>query len=232
MAGLLGLSSRIIRHFGIRLEPNLLGALRTFHRAGVPMKEVWDIGAHDGTWSTRAHRMKYLQNARFTLFEANSIHRKALESTGLEFHISVLSSEVSEVEFFATGGSGDSVYLENTHHYHDVSPVTVSTSTLDELASANHLELPDFVKIDVQGSELQVIKGGQHSLSHASLVMCEVSLVEYNIGAPGIMEVTAALLDLGLAPFQIVDLHFHNRALTQLDLVFVSRKFLAEGYFA
>ena len=154
------LSGRVFGRLGIRLDSNLFGALRTFYRAGVPMKEVWDIGAHDGTWSTRAHKMRYLQEAHFTLFEANSIHRKALESTGLEFHISVLSSEVSEVEFFATGGSGDSVYLENTHHYHDVSPVTVSTSTLDELASANHLELPDFVKIDVQGSELEVIKGG------------------------------------------------------------------------
>ena len=46
---------------------------------------------------------------------------------------------------------------------------------------------PVFVKIDVQGLELAVMKGAEKILNKAELVLLEVSTVEYNQGAPRIL---------------------------------------------
>ena len=43
--------------------------------------------------------------------------------------------------------------------------------------------MPDFVKIDVQGAEVDIIKGGIHTLNHASKMVVELQHSQYNEGA-------------------------------------------------
>ena len=39
------------------------------------------------------------------------------------------------------------------------------------------LNSPDFIKIDTQGYELEILKGGLNTLKHAEMVLLEVSLL-------------------------------------------------------
>jgi hypothetical protein len=80
---------------------------------------------------------------------------------------------------------------------------------------------PDLIKIDVQGAELDVLAGAPDALRNASALIVEVSLVDYNTGAPLIADVMAATDREG---FKCVDLCEVHRTpanfVLQLDLLF------------
>ena len=51
------------------------------------------------------------------------------------------------------------------------------------------LPKPDLIKIDVQGAELDILRGGKECLANAKDVILEAQHVDYNIGAPKFEEV-------------------------------------------
>jgi FkbM family methyltransferase len=114
-----------------------------------------------------------LPDARFFLFEANADHADALRATGYPYFISVLSSEPTTVEFYATGSPGDSYFRETTKNYAGVKPVSLHAETLDSLVERHELPLPDLINADVQGAELDVLRGGRAALEKAQLALLE-----------------------------------------------------------
>ena len=61
-------------------------------------------------------------------------------------------------------------------------PVIRETIKLDTLVQ--HMHFIDYIKIDVQGAELLVLGGASETLTKATFVQLEVSVVEYNQGGP------------------------------------------------
>jgi len=82
--------------------------------------------------------------------------------------------------------TGASLYVENTTHYAgpNLQVREIATVRLDTLAAREQLPAPDLVKIDVQGAELEVLAGASATLAGASVLVVEVSLVDYNKRAP------------------------------------------------
>lgn len=138
------------------------------------LKVFYDIGAYKGQWSAQVST--WCPDAEFFLFEANPKHTKDLTRTGFNFVITLLSSRVESKNYFAIGGTGDSYLQEMTYYYKDVKPSPITSSTLDEVAKTKGFPPPDFVKIDTQGSELDVIAGGLNCLMSAQFVVLEVGL--------------------------------------------------------
>lgn len=60
----------------------------------------------------------------------------------------------------------------------------MKTVTLDAIMRLKQLPPPDLLKLDVQGAELDVLKGALECLTSASHVILELQKVEYNQGAP------------------------------------------------
>jgi len=58
------------------------------------------------------------------------------------------------------------------------------TITLDAVASLKRFPPPDLIKMDVQGAELDVLKGAQETIKTAKHIILELQIVEYNKGAP------------------------------------------------
>ena len=71
----------------------------------------------------------------------------------------------------------------------------ISTKRLDDIV--DELGEVDFVKLDVQGGELDVIKGGQASLSQALVVQTEVEFVPLYKNQPLFAEIDQAMRQLG-----------------------------------
>jgi tRNA A58 N-methylase Trm61 len=117
------------------------------------------------------------------------------------------------------------MYKENTEWYGEgkYEIQTVKTATLD---SRNYFdgEPVDFIKIDVQGSELDILKGGEKTIKNTQYVSIEASLVEYNKGAPLVGEIVDKMREYGFCILDIVEYHsfpqLYGGAIFQLDLLF------------
>jgi FkbM family methyltransferase len=87
---------------------------------------------------------------------------------------------------------------------HQITPTTTTTITLDDLLAREGL-LPDqfdFLYLDVQGSELDVLRGAKRSLAAVQHVMTEVSSREHYEGGARESELHSALVDAG---FRLVE---------------------------
>lgn len=187
-------------------------------------KRILDIGAHRGEFTYFCNIQ--FPSAYFFLIEAEEFHEPAI--MGRPHKIAYLSDKSGEKTFYKsrymTGNSGDSFYRENTNYYGDdiVIKETVQTTTLDEIFVNG--ETFDFIKIDTQGSELDILKGGTNLIKNAYAFLLEVSILEYNIGAPKKEDVVAYMANLGfntqVVLSEIKSDHFNGEVIQQ-DILFL-----------
>lgn len=148
---------------------------------------VIDVGAHKGDWHNQA-RLGWL-DAHFILIEAQEACRPFLEATGAEHHIAVLSDCEKEVTFYNRKddiSTGASIYRENTPFFSDeqIEPEIRRATTLEKIMEGRSHALPILLKIDAQGSELDIICGAGRILQDIDALVLEVAVFPYNAGAP------------------------------------------------
>ena len=202
---------------------NALARLRSL---GFAPGVIYDIGAYRGGWTRLAADV--FAQAQFVLFEANRDHAGELAATGRRHVIAALGAQDGGRRAFHLPRQGDvtgaSLYVESTTHYADANLQVreIETVRLDTLVARDKLPAPDLVKVDVQGAELEVLAGAPETLRDAQALIVEVSLVDYNKGAPLIAEVIAALDRLGFKCADLCEVHRNDRNFVlQLDLLFV-----------
>lgn len=194
-------------------------ALHIVQSNGFALSSVYDIGANAGKWTRDMSRM--LPDANFIMFEANESHRANLAKRKFPVYIEILSSVEEDKKFFSIGGTGDSLYLENTIHYNEDNFRWVKTKTLDSIIEKDNLKKPNFIKLDVQGAELDILKGAGNSLDECHLIYMECPVLEYNIGAPTFNDYIHFMKQLGYTPLQILEQHLVNGELVQFDIIFI-----------
>ncbi len=69
----------------------------------------------------------------------------------------------------------------------------INTEGLDFFTKNNNIEDVDFIKIDIQGAELDVFKGGVHTLADAVAIVSEVEFIPHYINQPLFGDVCAFL---------------------------------------
>jgi FkbM family methyltransferase len=189
---------------------------------------IYDIGAYHGNWTKLARGV--FPNAAYCLFEANPDHATVLSSTGERHYIAALSDQERESVSFYTprnaGATGASLFREQTVHYQgeNLRVVSVATRRLDSIVREHGLPPPDLIKLDVQGSELGVLRGAGEILSTCSALIAELSFIQGNEGAPSAAQVMSGIEELG---FQPVDICKVRRAATgnpvQTDILFANK---------
>ena len=95
-----------------------------------------------------------------------------------------------------------------------LSTVPVQTYRLDDIPE---LPLIDFVKMDIQGAELTVLKHGQEKLKSCLAVQLEVSWICLYEGQPTIGEVDVWMRSKGFVPHCVLDLKRWSIAPTIFD---------------
>lgn len=205
-------------------EDKLYRDLKFFEDSGFPISCVFDIGAHKGSWAQEYH--KRFRHAEIILFEANPVHRDALASTGYRCYITLLSDVKKSITFFNKGGTGDSYYKENTNVYADIEGAKMQAVTLDDIVRSEQLLSPDFLKIDTQGSEIDILNGAQDVLRGVNFILLECPIFEYNVGAPQMNEYVRFLEGIGFHPYSLVEIHQLRGLLTQVDILFVRKEIL------
>jgi hypothetical protein len=83
---------------------------------------------------------------------------------------------------------------------------------------------PLFLKIDVQGAELEVLAGGPKTFARCEVVQLEVPIVTYNEGAPSLLDVIRYMEERDFTPMDVSGFSRPNGIdLVQMDLLFVNR---------
>lgn len=166
-------------------------------------KVVYDIGSCVLHWERHARRI--WPESDIYLFEANRDVKKLYDRTGQKYHLGVLTdTDNKAVKFYRDPMNlgGNSYYKENTVHYNETHVVHEIGMTLDTIVKNNNWPLPDLMKLDVQGAEVDILRGAAECLKNCSDVILEAQHTEYNIGAPKIDDVIKFMLDIG---FELVD---------------------------
>jgi FkbM family methyltransferase len=198
--------------------------LKRMQARGHVFKNVLDIGANQGKWSLSA-KARVLRDSHFVLIEPNPKYFKSLNKIGQTLSL-VLSDESKIVKFYTNGGTGDSYYLEQTGHYLEQDAEEMQAHRLDQLKEVP--EIIDLIKIDTQGSEVDILSGFGERLSSCKAVIAEVSLYEYNRGAPRFSDVVEFMASKGFSVVEILDEHYHSGRLVAVDLAFLNRAHLSK----
>jgi FkbM family methyltransferase len=166
---------------------------------------IYDIGACVLHWTR--HAKKTWKKAQVIAFEAMDETKFLYEKENLLHFNAVLSdSDNKEVNFYQNleWFGGNSYYKENeelnqfaSEIFNESHIVKKKTHKLDTLVKTNNFPLPDLIKIDVQGAELDVLKGAGETLKHCKHIIVELQHDEYNKGAPHYTEVVDYLASQG-----------------------------------
>jgi FkbM family methyltransferase len=157
-------------------------------------KVVYDIGACVLHWTRKAKEV--WPNAQYFLFDAAESSRQFFQRSGDSWYIGVLSNfDNTPITFYedVNNPGGNSYYKETTGHYTEEHAVQKTAWTLDTVVSYNKWPYPDLIKMDIQGAELDVLKGADACLEHATDIILEAQHVDYNEGAPKVEEIVAYL---------------------------------------
>ena len=122
--------------------------------------------------------------------------------------------------------SGSSLYQETMGVSADGQQITVPVIRLDDYLKENSLFGPYLIKIDTQGSELDVLEGFRDSLPETEVIVLEVSLFEFMKGAPQFYDVVYYMKQKKFVAYDII-LGWNrplDDALGQIDIVFVKDK--------
>lgn len=195
---------------------------------GYKTKVVYDIGACQAAWSKELKAN--FRNIEIILFEANPAYKTFLENSGFKFFNDVLSNLGREYADFYNGtNTGDSYYKETTKYYDQQSSIRLPCKTLDKIIEENELPVPNFIKIDTQGSELDILKGAQSIIDQVDFIYTECPIIRYNEGAPSISEYLEFFRSKNFIPIDIFEIHRAENILLQIDIMFV-RSVIKERY--
>lgn len=194
-------------------------------KLGLSIDTVYDIGAHKGTWSLETKEQS-LPDSNFILFEANADHAPFLQSTGFRYFTGVLGKPNQDTVLFYTnhGSTGDSYYKENSTHYSNSLPVLRPCYTLDQIIEHGKIPLPDLIKIDTQGSELDILKGSKKAMDSVKLVYTECPFICYNSNAPTLNEYIDFFRFYKMLPIGIFEVHHMDAIVIQIDVLFIKNE--------
>lgn len=211
--------------------PNMLAGLRLLRDRGVAPRAVIDGGACVGHWTTLFKSV--FPEAAILMIEPQEQHTRTLQrlceryAPTVQFANALIGpSDANDVAFVVlddtSGGTGSSVLPENSDVPRHV--VRLPMITLDNLLDKVGFPFPDFIKLDVQGYELEVLKGATKALTMAEFILLEVSIWQYNTSSPLLNEVLSWMDSNGFKAYEIFDLSRRpDGVLVQVDILFVRK---------
>jgi len=202
----------------------IIKALKTLKSFGFEPRNILDIGANKGKWTLEIKK-KVFPKAEYTLIDAidyDEAKKVSFKNKNINF-INILLDELEHnVTWYEKRNTGDSLFKENTGYFDDCKEIKRNTTTLDSVFKKS--EFFELIKIDCQGAEIPILKGGKRLVEQASVIILEIPFMgEYNIGALNFYEHINFMENIGYRVFDIVELHRVDNILIQIDIIFIKK---------
>ena len=142
---------------------------------------IIDIGANVGLYSLYA---KYLSNAHFYSFEPFDINYNLLNENILlndisnvnTYKIALGEKECKSILNTCISHNGLHTMGDNPLRFNDIKPVEIDVNTLDNIFFNNDITV-DYIKIDTEGYEYYILKGGEKTIKKYKPII----QIEYNV---------------------------------------------------
>jgi FkbM family methyltransferase len=223
-----GATNRLLGSVGMRLVNARWGprgpmdALRRARSYGVIPQQIVDIGASDGIWTREC--LQVFPESRYLLIDPLPVHAPALTALAakhpnLRCWQGALGSAPGVFDLLE---HGDQSSFFASDSFAARTKRQVEVRTLDSFLDTGDLQPPDFIKADVQGFELAVLRGATACLETTRLLLLEVSYRRIYKDLPLAHELIAFVGDRG---FRIYDICTYSGRpsdgeLTQSDILF------------
>jgi FkbM family methyltransferase len=217
------LKTRLRRRAGVVLMEDRIANLRA---AGFRPRKVIDAGAFHGEWSLAA--LEAFPEASFLLIEPQPHLSERLKALCLaqprcKFEAALLGAESSEAVFLLEA-TNSRIIAPGDRLPANAVTVKLPVSRLEELAARTGFSDCDYLKLDLQGHELNALSGAGELFGSVEVIQIEVSVLR--IGeVPLAHEVIARFEEKGYRLYDIFGFNYRpkDRALWQIDFIFVRR---------
>ncbi len=218
--------------------------LQELRRRGLSCSSVLDVGANRGSWSRTAKQI--FPEAKFYLIEPQVEMKPYLEdfckeypdsqyflvgagSHCGEFPLTVWPTKPKEGSTFRIPESSDLIF-----HGKDwqAEQRRVSVVTINSLVEQDKILLPQLVKLDVEGFELEVLKGASTLLGCTEIFILEVILFPLEINSPQFAEVISFMNQRGYVVYDFAGFGHrpYDEALMIVDVVFTKKDSFLRSY--
>jgi FkbM family methyltransferase len=201
-----------------------------------PVHTVLDIGANVGQFSEWA--AKCFPEADIHAFEplpscVAELKKVAARFPRIQTHAHALSFETGEAEMFENDYAPSSSLLKMTDRHREIWPKTakdkkvmVPIETLDGVLGKTPIKGPAFLKIDVQGFELNVLRGAEKTLREVAVIQSEVQFDAFYENQTDFLDLQNFLAEHGFRFAEFADERRLNdeQRLVYADAVFVKKE--------
>ncbi|HAN45689.1 MAG TPA: hypothetical protein DCQ32_03960 [Cyanobacteria bacterium UBA8156] len=132
-----------------------------------------DVGANVGHWSAAFCQAMPAQGQGLLFEPAVGAHQilqqRFADDPRIETVAAALSDTVGTAQFYEEPNAGETSSLVAQHSQGQAQVRWVPVTTLDRAIAERGWERVDFVKIDAEGYDFQVLRGAQHLLQHQKI---------------------------------------------------------------
>jgi len=199
-------------------------------------KAIIDVGANEGQSIEKFS--KIFPEAVFYCFEPlpepfQKLKNKFQNQNNVHLYPLALGNESSEKIIFRNEFSPSSSILPMKKIHKTAFTYTekefkekIEIRRLDDILKNTLIAKPYFVKIDVQGFEAEVIKGGMETIKNANVIILETSFIQLYEGAPLFDDIYVILRDAGFEYIGAYDqlANPNDGMILQQDAIFIKKQ--------
>lgn len=201
----------------------------TLKRFNFQPKHIVDVGANRGTWTREA--LKHFPKAYYTLLEPQEWLKESFND--------ILKTN-SKVQFYPVGAGekkgsflftivdrDDSCsfrYTTEEAAKFGFKQIEIPVTTINELLFESKFPVPDIIKIDAEGLDIEVLKGSSNYFGQTEIFMVEAGVVN-KLFDNSFLKLINYMDESGYRLFEITDLNrpFDLKILWLVELVFVRK---------
>ena len=219
-------------------SPTNISAVHQLMSEGIEISTVLDVGVGKHTWTLQ----QLFPDKKHILFEPmvefKEVCEKDYEECGIDYELyNIAVSDVDDPNgqvFYNIHrmhkADQDINYIwagavpKDTETYHGSNHPKrdVEISTLDTFLADKNYDKPYYLKVDVDGGEMNVIRGAQNTLKYCSVIQVEACLQK------GLDRTAWSNISwfesVGFRLWDVIDLYYIDDRLWQVDLVFIRSK--------
>lgn len=231
-----------VRKFGFDIiklgeMPLLKDRVANLAKLGFQSNVIVDGGAHMGKWTATVS--EFFPSSKFILVEPNpTVYSKVGETLpgNIEYTLvkAALGAEKGKLELNVWDDVDTNLVGSSLRgHIRGEAAVKVPCDVvpLDDLISV-YKEVPNFVKLDLQGYELPALEGAKEMLKHTELMIIEFGLLDAYVDRTTVRDLVNLMHDNEYSLYDVIDFHYrpYDKALTGGDFIFVKNSSKLKQY--